>query len=230
MEKRTLIALVIITLFCSSMILIGIINQSNGNESLDNYEFEWAVEVGDTFNFQIIVTGGTFSSSSESGPPPHIEYNESVICAEVIYLPMNTTSIDNATLLSEIILPVKFSCTFANSSSIPEPIHSKLIRLLSWTTVPLDNWELLNSSYYTNKFLNPLDYVNQTICSTKMDDSSLDLTLRIQDNWMHPGMAEIWNGVINMTTGLPYLLTYKDVSFSCSGDGYSVTLTLHRIE
>ncbi len=243
MERRILFGFAIILLFCSSVILIGIMQQGivdpgnenpedegTGNEDPDIYEFEWAVDVGDTFNFQIIVTGMTIFDFAESGPPPYIECNESMICAEVTYLPRNTTSLDNATLLSEIILPIKFNCTFENSSALPEPLHGKLIRLLSWTIVPLDNWELLHSSYYKNNFLELRDYVGQEICSSKMDDSSLNITVRKQRNWLHPGAVEIWGSPINMTTGLPYLMVYSDASITCDGEGYTVSLVLHQIE
>ena len=100
-------------------------NQSTGITDPIIHEFEWAVEVGDTFDFELIVTGGLYEDWGDEGsPPPLSEFNETIIHAEVIYLPANTTSLDNATILSEIILPIKFRCTFGNTSAIPEPVNS----------------------------------------------------------------------------------------------------------
>lgn len=231
MERKLFVALVVIVLISSTGVIMGIVNLGNQfPETTEIYEFEWAVEIGDVITFQIIVTGATYSSHNVvSGPPPYIEFNETIIQAEVIYLPSNTTSLDNATLLSEIIFPIKFTCTFENSSMIPEPVNSRLCELLSWTLVPINNWELLNSSFYKNNFLNPFAYEDQKICSTKLDDSSFNITISVQKDWLH-AIGEKWIGAVNLTTGLPYLMSYRDYSFSCTGYGDSIMLTLTRIE
>ncbi|MGY5873759.1 MAG: hypothetical protein RTV72_16040 [Candidatus Thorarchaeota archaeon] len=230
MEWRRIIAVIIVVLISSSVLVIGIVNLNNqGDEVPAIYEFEWPVEVGDEFTFRIGVTGATYVNWQIDGPPPYVEFNDAIIRAEVIYLPTNTTSLDNATLLTEIIFPIKFNCTFENSSSIPEPIRSRLTELLSWTLVPKDKWDLLNTSFYENRFLFPQAYVNEKICSTTLDESSLHISIVMQKDWLHAA-AEKWKGAISLATGLPYLMTYQDYYYSCIGWGDSVTLSLNYIE
>ena len=145
----------------------------------------------------------------------------------MIYLPLNTTSLDNETILAEIIYPIKFNCTFENSSLIPEPVNSRLTELLSWSLVPIDRWDLLNACFYENQFIYQLDYyhLNQKICEVNLDNVSMNMTIRIQKDWLH-AIGEWWKCSVDRTSGLPYFMAYSMYSFSCIGSGYKTVLTL----
>lgn len=229
MERRVIVSIGIIIFLATSSFAIGVVYLNNQSIDLvDIHEFEWAVDVGDTFDFEIIVSGGSFDGWGDEGsPPPLSEFNETIIHAEVIYLPANTTSLDNATILSEIIMPIKFRCTFGNTSEIPEPVNSRLSELLSWSLVPIDSWDLLNACFYENRFLNPFSYEDQKICKVNLDDSSLNLTISVQKDWLH-AIGESWSCAVNRTTGLPYWMAYSDYMFSCVGSGYRTVLTMNR--
>jgi len=229
LERRVSVSIIIILFLTSSAFTIGAL-YLNTDQSNTIYEFEWAVGIGDSFNFEIIVTGGSYTDWNDPGsPPPFSEFNESIIHAEVIYLPRNTTSLDNATILSEIILPIKFQCSFANGSPIPEPVNRKMTELLSWSLLPIGRSELLNACFYENRFINQFSYLNQKICKTDLDESMLNLTISIQKDWLH-AIGEWWKCSANRTSGLSQWMAYSVYSFSCVGIGYRSILTLNLIE
>jgi hypothetical protein len=235
MESRGVALAIIILLLASlGVFWIGMTHLRDENnpplDSTTTYFFDWPVNVGDTFTYQIIVTGGVYWDWGDEGSPPLlVEYNETNIHAEVIYLPENTTSLDNGTILNKIIMPIKFNCTFANSSLIPEPVNSRITELLSWSLIPSNCWSLINECFYENRFIDPFDFEDQKICEAILDDAMLNLSISVQKDWLH-AIGEKWECSVSRLSGLPSWMTYCDYSFSCIGSGYRTIITLYPSE
>ena len=79
--------------------------------------FEWGVEVGDTFQFEVRTIGSTAGGRYAASEIHTL--NETTIEATIDELPQVNGTLDTITFVLDIVLLMKVSCTFTNGSSIP---------------------------------------------------------------------------------------------------------------
>ncbi|MHA1908538.1 MAG: hypothetical protein ACW98Y_14650 [Candidatus Thorarchaeota archaeon] len=100
--------------------------------------FEWGVEVGDTFQFDVR-TIGTASGGIYSAGEIHT-LNETTIEVTIDELPSVDGAFDPISFSQDIVLFMKVSCTFANGSSIPYHLDDILCEGISGCILPIGNW------------------------------------------------------------------------------------------
>lgn len=202
------------------------------NDQPYTIDVEWGVNVGDTFVFHLIVTGGNYTEfGANVTAPAYADFNQTTIRAQITNLPELPTETDNESFLSEVILPFKFNCSFENSSALPESLRARLTEVLSWTLLPIGDWDSLNGLYnMTDQYTDwSYDIWEHKRCYTSLETDFFNIVLSQQKNWLHP-IFESWTGALDLATGVATTAIYSDADFSCIGSGYSVQLTLHLIE
>jgi hypothetical protein len=161
-------------------------------------QFQWGVEVGDEFLYEVKVLG---SNNNASIPIPYVKFNNTQIRMRLVSLP-NVTLLNSSDKMVSIIGYTKTECEFVNGSAITFNsrdgyfMNTSIPEMLSRVIMPIGGWTHLNSYF-------PDDYgQNQYEANTYLS--------KIGQQWFYIGYYYFhidfgygWDANVSMSTGLP---------------------------
>ena len=195
MDHRTRILVVVILTLVISL-SVGFVTEY----VRQSMTFSWAIEEGDEFTFDVIVTGNT-TTSSEVLPPPFVDMNNTRISVEIISLPNVSITFYSGPFLENIVEYVKTSSRFANGTNIPSEYRFTINRHVSRCMLPIGGWLHLDS-FFPNQINRP-SMEHESYLSVFQGYSfyfghSSNETLEAQE----------WHGIIDLETGVPRVVTF----------------------
>ena len=162
--------------------------------------FSWAIEEGDVFIFDVLVTGST-STNSTSLPPPLASMNNTRIAVEIISLPNVTITFYTTNFIENIVGHLKTSSTFANGTSIPTAYYFPINIHISRSMLPIGGWNHLDS-FFPNEIDRPF-LEHESYLSARLRDS---FYFGYSSN--ETSKQSEWYGIIDLNTGVPQIVSF----------------------
>lgn len=216
---RKTLALGIVMIFVGAVTLVYLMSLL-----LIKPNFQWEVEVGDEFLYEVKVQG--FSNRSSV---PFVEFNNTQIRMRIVSLP-DANQIDNPDEMLAILGHQKTECEFITGSSIPIGsrygyyLDASLAEILSRGILPIGGWDYIDS-YFPDEYK-----IGEHIRGEYLS--------KIDEQWFYIGYhywyidySYGWNANVNMTTGSPIsVCQWEDELMTGLQGQYSVTLSLVELD
>jgi hypothetical protein len=197
-ERRQKVALVIASVIIGVSCTIAIDTVAILPWEIPTYEFSWAVSVGDTF-----VLGVTAERSGDSTfyevPPALLPVIDTQILITIASLP-NCTISSEAEFLS-LVETLKVDCTYDNGTNLPSETVNALREIISHHILPIGGWGYIdwlfpNSIY---EIETPSNFIYESYLT-----SLSETHLAFRYIWSYGTYQNYWDGVIYLSTGLPF--------------------------
>ncbi|MHA2395423.1 MAG: hypothetical protein ACXAC0_01860 [Candidatus Thorarchaeota archaeon] len=161
--------------------------------------FSWAIEEGDDFTFDVIVTGQTTNNTLR--PLPFVDMNNTRISVEIISLPNVSIVFYSRLFLENIVEHTKTSSLFINGTEIPTEHRFTINRHVSRCVLPIGGWLHLDS-FFPNKINRPFmeheSYLSVSRKTSFYFGYSENETYETQE----------WHGIIDLETGVPLMVSF----------------------
>lgn len=166
--------------------------------------FDWGVEVGDTMTFKVIATGmPTFYGGAHF--PSWIHLNNTIIIANVTYLPALGSFYTSHTFTTDVVNKTKVTCRFQNGTVI-QGRDSIVMNLISMSLLPANSWNDLDSlfldDYIRGGSFSSIEYT----WVSRFEEG--DFFFGHQGHF--PEGKTGWKTLVNMTTGIPFVIENYD--------------------
>jgi hypothetical protein len=162
--------------------------------------FEWAIEEGDMFVFDVLVKGNT-TTGTQSLPPELLSMNNTRIAVEIISLPNVTITFYSDDFIDNIVEQQKTSTTFVNGTSIPSEYYYAINSHLSWCMLPIGGWTHLDA-FFPNDLHRPFmeheSYLSARFRNYFYFGYSLNETY----------LQSKWYGIFDLNTGIPQIVSF----------------------
>ena len=190
------------------------------NPPIPEPEFQWGVDVGEEFLYEVKVLG---SNNNASIPVPYVKFNNTQILMRIASLP-DVTLLNSSERMTSVIEYAKIECEFTNGSAIPtDPgdgyyMNTSIPDILSSAILPIGGWPQIDSYF-------PDDYgADQYGANTYLS--------KTQQQWFYIGYYYYyidfgygWDANVSLSTGTPISVIQWENDPICIGH-YSVILTL----
>jgi hypothetical protein len=181
--------------------------------------FSWAIEEGDEFIFDVIVTGITTNGTDER-LPPYADMNITRISVQITSLPNVSIVFYSRHFLGNIVEHTKTSSHFANGTDIPSEYRFTINRHVSRCMLPIGGWLHLDAFFpnqvdrsfvdyesYLSHFRGPSFYFGH------IENTTYE--------------SEEWYGIIDLETGVPLFVSFWLYRTSSAHTfWYNVTMSL----
>ena len=181
--------------------------------------FSWAIEEGDEFIFDVLVTGITTNGTDER-PPPYVDMNNTRISVQITSLPNVSIVFYARHFLEDIVEHTKTSSHFVNGTDIPLEYRATVNRRVSSCILPIMGWLHLDGFFPNQIDRSIIDY-----------ESYLSYFKRPSfyfgyiENATYE--AQEWHGIINLETGIPLFVSFWLYRTSSAHSfWYNVTMSL----
>ncbi|MFW9846122.1 MAG: hypothetical protein ACFFD6_05215 [Candidatus Thorarchaeota archaeon] len=214
MERR--ITALLLCLVVIGGILVILWQPWSGTQSVDEgqtHTLRWGVKEGDIFVYEI-------SGWNDTGDDYH-SWDSILIEVEVTYLPTIPDILRNITFHFYVVEPMKIACSFLNGSRLPYywDIYKNLV---SFSMLPVGDWDLLDSFYPDQEELHPftigtVDYLSE---------------MR-EENFLFGGrhwdvVPSQWYANVSLTLGVPLNITCHIGPSDIGDEEYSLTLDSYQ--
>ena len=163
--------------------------------------FEWGVEVGDTFQFEVLTYGSTWGGNYQNEEIHTL--NGTFIEVTIDELPSLDDIIAPWGFMQDVVLFSKVSSTFVNDSSIVVQLENILSEGISGCTLPIGNWEAIASFYRYNGFTSGTSF--EELASILYEDY-----LFLKYKWYGPyDDSGGWRGNSSLITGIPLNVIWR---------------------
>jgi hypothetical protein len=192
-HRQRILAVVILTIVIS--LSVGFVTEY----VRQSMTFSWAIEEGDDFIFDVIVTGQTTNSTVH--PLPFADMNNTRISVEIVSLPNVSIVFYSRPFLENIVEHTKTSSRFINGTEIPSERRFTINRHVSQCVLPIGGWLHLDSFFpnhidrpfmehesYLSVFRKPFFYFGYS------ENETIE--------------AQRWYGIIDLETGVPLIVSF----------------------
>jgi hypothetical protein len=162
--------------------------------------FSWAIEEGDDFIFDVIVTGQT-TNSTEDPPLPFVDMNNTRISVEIISLPNVSITFYSRPFLENIVEHTKTSSRFVNGTDIPAVHRFTINRHISQCVLPIGGWLHLDS-FFPNQIDRP--FMEHESYLSVFRRASFYFGYSENETYE----AQEWFGIIDLETGVPVIVSF----------------------
>ena len=192
-HRQRILAAVILTIVVS--LSVGFVTEY----TRQSMTFSWAIEEGDDFIFDVIVTGQTTNSTVL--PLPFVAMNNTRISVEIISLPNVSIVFYSKPFLENIVEHTKTSSRFINGTEIPPAHRFTINKHVSRCVLPTGGWLHLDA-FFQNQINRPFmeheSYLSVFRRTSFYFGYSENETLE----------AQRWYGIINLETGVPLIVSF----------------------
>jgi len=192
-HRQRILAAVILTIVVS--LSVGFVTEY----TRQSMTFSWAIEEGDDFIFDVIVTGQTTNSTVL--PLPFVAMNNTRISVEIISLPNVSIVFYSKPFLENIVEHTKTSSCFINGTEIPTAYRFTINKHVSRCVLPIGGWLHLDA-FFQNQINRPFmeheSYLSVFRRTSFYFGYSENDTLKAQG----------WYGIINLETGVPLIVSF----------------------
>lgn len=181
--------------------------------------FSWAIEEGDEFIFDVIVTGITTNGTDER-LPPYADMNITRISVQITSLPNVSIVFYSRHFLGNIVEHTKTSSHFANGTDIPSEYRFTVNRHVSRCILPIGGWLHLDAFFpdqVDRSFVNYESYLSHFRKPSFYFGYIENTTYEAQE----------WHGIIDIETGVPLFVSFLLYRTSSTHTyWYNVTMSL----
>ena len=115
--------------------------------------FEWAIDEGDVFIYDVLVKGNT-TTGTQALPPELLSMNNTRIAVEIISLPNVTIIFYADDFIEDVVEYMKTSSSFVNGTNIPSEYYYVINTHMSRCMVPVGGWTHLDA-FFPNELRRP---------------------------------------------------------------------------
>ena len=207
---------VIIAVILSFVIALSVVYVTE--EVYQSMVFSWAIDEGDAFIFDVVVTGNRFSGNTTI-PPPFAEMNNTRISVEIVSLPNVSIIFYSGPFLETVVEPTKTSSEFINGTDIPAPYRYAINTHISRCVLPVGGWRHLDS-FFPNRIDRPFNEY-QSYLSVHRGNS---FYFGFSSN--ETTESHVWYGIIDLDTGVPQTVSFWIYQMGqLWTDSYNVTMS-----
>jgi hypothetical protein len=193
-HRQRILAAVILTIVVS--LSVGFVTEY----VRQSMTFSWAIEEGDGFIFDVIVTGQTTNSTVDF-PLPFVDMNNTRISVEIISLPNVSITFYSGPFLENIVEHTKTSSRFSNGTEIPAEHRFTINRHVSRCVLPIGGWLHLDS-LFPNHINQPFTEYESYISVFRRPSFYFGYI----ENETYKGQG--WYGIIDLETGVPLTVSF----------------------
>jgi hypothetical protein len=226
--SRSILALVLAVIVCLSTWAFVQHNSDNGSDNGE--ELVWFTQVGDTLSFQISYSYSYYPGMGVYSIPDDVKIwlqslHGLTVVATIVSLPEISQPMDKDKFTNEIVAQLKTSTRLVNGSAIPSESESTINSLISNAILPIKNWKMVESFYGSPAWSYPLNTIEWNYIGVEDYDHFL---IGRRGQGYHGG--EGWTAHVNLTTGLPIVITESAGYAWGDGSSYGYTLRLWSID
>jgi len=168
---------------------------------LNTNDLSWAIDVGNTYEFDISAWGESYGGSFKSSQV--LPLNGTSITVTVTYLPAFDNVNDAESFSSEIIFRNKVNCSFTNGTALDEWANTTFCRMISGCLLPIGAWSSLDRLFPddTPGGWNPGEYAVATILYNTWFFIEYKWWGSIDDSGG-------WSGDVSLSTGTPLSIVW----------------------
>lgn len=206
----------------STIIIVALMLSVSSPEPI---RFQWGVDIGDDFYFDIEVEG---SMNNESNPVPFMTFSGTRIHVVITTLP-NVSSLDSEEGLVEVVSSQKVLCTFAdgtefaddNSEGFYSYSSTTISEMISRALLPVGGWSFIDDLFPDNLASDVTHGADSDTFYSWIDQDAFFFGYR---NW-YIDFGHGWDTSLDKDTGFPISIYHWESDMICIGH-YKVTLTL----
>ena len=161
--------------------------------------FEWAIEEGDVFIYDVLVKGNT-TTGTQSLPPELLFMNNTRIAVEIISLPNVTIIFYADDFIRDVVEYMKTSSSFVNGTSIPSEYYYEINTHLSRCMLPVGGWTHLDA-FFPNGLRRPFMEHESYLSARFRDYFYFGYTLN------ETYQQTKWFGHFDLDTGVPQIVS-----------------------